>query len=193
MSSAADALIEVRDLKKTLGDREVLQGLDFTVKPGEIVGYLGPNGAGKSTTMKILTGQWKPSGGSVRVLGLDVPSHVMEVRRRIAYVPEVAPVYEVLTAMEQLELVGRLRGLDSDLVARRAGALLESLDLGEVRHRPLWTYSRGMKQRVILASAFLHEPELILLDEPLYGLDVQTVLLVKEIIRRLADRGLAIV
>ncbi len=185
--------MEIRGLRQVLGEKTVLQGVDLVVEPGEILGYLGPNGAGKSTTMRVLTGQLAPTAGVVKVLGVDVGEDPQEVRRRVAYVPESGPVYDVLTALEFLELVGNLRELDPGRVSERSRDLLKALDLEEVTDRPLWTFSRGMKQRVVLASAFLHDPELVLLDEPLYGLDVQTVLLVKEIIRGLATRGISVV
>ena len=193
MTNTLRACIEVDRLQVAYGDKVVLRDISFRVEPGEVVGYLGPNGAGKSTTMHVLTGQLQPTAGMVRVLGIDVARNPLDVRRKIAYVPEVAPLYEVLSALEFLELVGRLRGIDGDQVRNRAESLLDTLELGAVAHRPLRTYSRGMRQRVVFASAFLHESPLILLDEPLYGLDAQTVLMVKEIIRRLAESGKAVV
>jgi len=188
-----EPVIEIRDLVHRYGETEVLRGVNLSVQPGEIVGYLGPNGAGKSTTMKVLTGQMEPTSGSIEVAGRDVLREPLEIRRRIAYVPETAPLFEVLSAREHLDLVASLRGLDAAAASRRAEGLLDCLGLAEVAHRPLWTFSRGMKQRVALASAFLHEPEVVLLDEPLYGLDVQTVLLVKEVVRQLAAEGVAVV
>jgi len=187
-----DPVLELTGLTQRFGDKTVLNGLDLAVGRGEIVGYLGPNGAGKSTTMSILTGQRRPTSGTARVLGIDVAAQPLEVRRRIAFVPEVSPLYEVLTARETLELVGRLRSLPAAAVHHRAEELLAALELGDVMDRPLWSFSRGMKQRVALASAFLHDPELVLLDEPLYGLDVQTVMLVKDVVRELAARGITV-
>ena len=191
-ASSPDPVVELKGVEHDYGGGPVLCGIDLRVRPGEILGYLGPNGAGKSTTIKILTGQLRPTAGEVRVLGIDVLAEPVEVRRRIAYVPEVSPLYEVLSAREHLALVGRLRDLDEEQIRRRTEELLEALELAAVGDRPLWTFSRGMRQRVALASAFLHGPDLVLLDEPLYGLDVQTVLLVKEVVRRLAAAGVAV-
>lgn len=188
----ARAAIEIAGLEVRLGDKEVLRGLDLCIQPGEIVAYLGPNGSGKSTTMHVLTGKLRPQAGTVRVAGVDVLAQPEEARRAIAYVPEASPLYDVLTATEYLELVGRLRELPDQRVQQRARALLEALELESVAHRPLSTFSRGMRQRVVFASAFLHDAPVVLLDEPLYGLDAQTVLLVKEIVRGLAQAGKAI-
>lgn len=185
--------LELRDLHVSYGDKPVLQGLSFCVEPGEIVAYLGPNGSGKSTTMKVLTGQLEPRQGDALVMGISAREEPLEVRRRVGYVPETAALYDVLSAMEYLELVGRLRELPLDLIRARATNLLQSLELGEVALRPLSTFSRGMRQRVVFASAFLHDPDVLLLDEPLYGLDAQTVMLVKEVIRQLARAGKAVV
>ncbi len=189
---ADDIAIEVRDLWHSYGEKEALRGVSLSVRRGEIVGYLGPNGAGKSTTLKILTGQLRPTKGRVSVLGLDPAEQAFDVRRRLAFVPEVGPLYEVLSGAEHLELVGHLRGLEPRRSTERALELLRALDLEAVAHQPLWTYSRGMRQRVLVAAAFVTRPELVLMDEPLYGLDVQTVMLVKELMRKAAGDGLAV-
>ena len=169
LNGSGQPAIEVVDLTMKFGDKVALDRLNLQVWPGEILGYLGPNGAGKSTTMKILTGQLQPTSGSATVLGLNACTEQIEIRRQLAYVPETGPLYDVLTAMETLELVGNLRELDPVTVRERARGLLQALELAHVADRPLWTYSRGMRQRVVLASAFLHEPKIVFLDEPLYG------------------------
>ena len=155
-------MIETRQLTKRYGAFTAVDGISFRVEPGQVLGFLGPNGAGKSTTMKVLTGQLAPTAGRVQLLGLDLPGDALAVRARIAYIPEVGPLYDVLTASEYLELVGALRDLEPTAVRHRSLELLEALDLAAVATRPLWTFSRGMRQRVVLASAFLHEPELLL-------------------------------
>jgi ABC-2 type transport system ATP-binding protein len=188
-----DPAISIEELVVAYGDKQVLSGLSFAVAPGEIVAYLGPNGSGKSTTMKVLTGQLAPVSGDAFVAGVSAREQPLEVRRRVGYVPETAALYDVLSAMEYLELVGRLRGLEEALIDQRALGLLSAMDLEAVAYRPLSTYSRGMRQRVVFSSAFLHDPEVVLLDEPLYGLDAQTVMLVKEVIRQLAARGKAVI
>ena len=191
--SSDDPLLELRQVEYSYGESRALRGVDFVVEPGEIVAYLGPNGAGKSTTMHLITGRLRPDAGSVRVLGLDPARDGTEARRRMGYVPEVAPLHESLSGLEQLTLVALLRGNGPEAAEDKAKQMLDVLDLAEVADRPLWSYSRGMKQRVALATAFLDEPELVLLDEPLYGLDVQTVLLVKEVVRSLAASGRGVV
>ncbi len=186
------AAIEIEGLEKSFGERAVLRGISFRIEPGEVVAFLGPNGAGKSTTIRILTGQLARDGGVVRVLGRDPGSEPFEVRRRMAYVPDTAPLYDALTPYEQLELVAGLREVDDATAAQRIPELLAAMGLAELADLPLAACSRGNRQRIAIASAFLVEPEVVLLDEPLFGLDAPTVLLVKEILRRLAARGIAV-
>jgi ABC-2 type transport system ATP-binding protein len=181
--------IELRGLTKTFGRRDVLSGVNLVVQPGTVFGYLGPNGAGKSTTVKILCGMLADFGGEAWVAGVDVRREPMEVKRRIGYVPENAALYDALTVTELLRFVGRLHDLDDRLVRRRGMALLEAFDLGARAHSRLGALSKGMRQKVLFTTALLHDPALLFLDEPLSGLDVQSVLLVKELIRLLADRG----
>src|SRR5688572_25638309 len=156
------------------------------VEPGEILGFLGPNGAGKSTTVKILTGMIKPSSGSARVAGFDVVQSPLEVKRRIGFVPEAGALYEALTADEYLEMVGCLHHLDESVRRARAGELLDLFDLTSVRGKRLHEFSKGMKQKVVIASALLHKPEVLFLDEPLDGLDANAAMLVKELLKQLA-------
>ncbi len=186
------AVIEVDGLVKSFGERPALRGVSFTVQPGEVVAFLGPNGAGKSTAIRVLTGQIARDGGTVRVLGLDPADSALEIRRRLAFVPDVPPLYDALTPREQLELVAGLRGLDDATAAARVAALLDAMEIAELADVPLSACSRGNRQRTALAAAFLEEPELVLLDEPLFGLDAATVLLVKELLRRLAGRGVSV-
>lgn len=188
----AAAAIEVAGLSKTFGERPALRGISFRVEPGEVVAFLGPNGAGKSTTIRVLTGQLERDGGDVRVLGIDPAVDPVEVRRRLAFVPDVPPLYDALTVREQLELVAGLRGIDDAVAARRIPALMDSIGVAELSDLPLAACSRGNRQRVAIAGAFVDEPGLVVLDEPLFGLDAPTVLLVKEILRRLAARGTAV-
>lgn len=176
-------------LQKSFGPKTVLDGLDLHVERGQVFGYLGPNGAGKTTTVRILVGMLDGFRGRAEVAGFDVAIDPIEVKRRIGYVAENAQLYETLTVFEHLHLVGRLRGLDDDLVAERGLRMLEAFDLeGRVSFR-LGALSKGMRQKVMIAAALLHDPEVLFLDEPLAGLDVHSAVLAKTLIRALADSG----
>jgi ABC-2 type transport system ATP-binding protein len=188
----AQPAVEVAGLTKRFGDRVALRSVTLRVEPGEVVALLGPNGAGKSTTIRILTGQLERDGGEVRVLGLDPAEAPLEVRRRLAFVPDVAPLYDALTVREQLELVAGLRELDDATAVARIEALTDALGVTELADVPLAACSRGNRQRVAFASAFLEEPGLVVLDEPLYALDAPTVSLVKEVLAQYAARGVAV-
>lgn len=182
-------MIETQRLHRAFGEKVALEDLTLTVKPGEILGFLGPNGAGKSTTVKILAGMLKPTSGRATVAGFDVTTHPIEVKRRIGYVPEAAALYEALSAREYLQLVSALHHQPFDDAKRRIGDLLEQLDLSASTDQRLSEFSKGMKQKVLIASALLHRPEVIFLDEPLTGLDANAALMVKELIRSLASQG----
>jgi len=172
--------------------RPVLRDVSFKVAPGEIVAYLGANGAGKTTTMKVVTGLREPDYGRVLFAGRDVALDPLGYRRRLGYVPETAEVYPFLSGREYLLLAGRLRALPEDDLARRVDELLELLGLGPDRHKALDSYSKGMRQKVLIGTALLHDPEVLVLDEPLSGLDVASVLVMKALLRELAARGRAI-
>ena len=182
-------MIETEQLRRTFGEKVALESLTLSVNPGEILGFLGPNGAGKSTTVKILAGMLKPTSGRATVAGFDVTTHPIEVKRRIGYVPEAAALYEALSAREYLQLVSALHQQPFDDAKRRIGELLEQLDLASAMDQRLGEFSKGMKQKVLIASALLHHPEVIFLDEPLTGLDANAALMVKELIRTLAAQG----
>jgi ABC-2 type transport system ATP-binding protein len=172
--------------------RPVLRDVSFSVAPGEIVAYLGANGAGKTTTMKVVTGLREPDYGRVLYAGRDVAEDPLGYRRRLGYVPETAEVYPFLSGREYLLLAARLRALPEDGLERRVDELLELLDLGKDRHKALDSYSKGMRQKVLIGTALLHDPEVLVLDEPLSGLDVSSVLVMKALLRELAARGRAI-
>jgi ABC-2 type transport system ATP-binding protein len=182
-------MIEVRDLGRWFGNLHAVDTLSFDVRPGEILGFLGPNGAGKSTTVKMLTGMLRPSSGTARVAGFDIASQPLEVKRRIGYVPESGAIYDSLTAAEYLELVASLHHLDLSRARARAGELLQLFGLHDDRDRRISEYSKGMRQKVLLAAALLHNPDVLFLDEPLTGLDANAALMVKELLRSLAAQG----
>lgn len=181
--------IVIRGLQKSFGRKQVLRGIDLVVDAGTVFGYIGPNGAGKTTTVKILLGIQGQFEGDVRVAGLNVRREFREVKRRVGYVPESAALYEGLTAWEFLLLLGRLRGMEDELVEARAAEFLEVFELGARMHSPLGGFSKGMRQKVMLTGALLHDPEVLFLDEPLSGLDVDSTTLLKELLRQLAHRG----
>ena len=175
-------------MKSYVGN-EVIRGIDLEVAPGQVFGYIGPNGAGKSTTVKILVGMLHDFKGTVEVAGLDVREHPTEVKRRIGYVPESAELYDELTVHEHLLLVGRLQGLDDELVTARVKGILEQFELGARLHSRLGSLSKGMRQKVMFTAALVHDPEILFLDEPLAGLDVHSTVLVKELVKALAQQG----
>ena len=185
----SDAVVVVDDLTFSYGTGRVLHGISFTLKRGEVAGLLGPNGAGKSTTIKVLTGVLPPGGGSVRVAGHALPEEAVEAKRRIGYVPEAAALFESLTGQEFLELMGRLQDVPEERLQFRIGRFLEQFGLTDDRLRPLDGYSKGMRQKVLLSAALLHNPDVVLLDEPLSGLDVNAGLMVRDLVAALAAEG----
>lgn len=184
-----DFAVELIGLEKSYGRTVVLDSLDLSVPRGIVFGYLGPNGAGKSTTVRTLMGMDQDFRGEARVCGIDVRAEPIEVKRRVGYVPENASLYEVLSVREHLALVGRLFGLAESTVVSRAQALVEAFDLGTRYDSRIGSLSKGMRQKVLFSGALLHRPELLIMDEPLTGLDVASTMMVKELLRQLADGG----
>ncbi len=182
-------MIQVQNVHVTLGGTEVLHDVSFRVDAGQIAGYVGPNGAGKTTTMALLTGTLAPDRGRVLVAGLDPVTEPLKVKRRYGFVPEHGHLYESFTPEEYLLFVGRMYGLAEPLVRTRLGALLRYWRLGDEAQRKMVGFSKGMKQKVLLSAALLHAPPVLLLDEPLSGLDAEAVLLVRALLRRWADAG----
>jgi ABC-2 type transport system ATP-binding protein len=181
--------IELRGLRKSYYQKPVLFGLDLTVEAGQIVGYIGPNGAGKTTTLRILSGLDRRFDGEARILGIDVRNDPLAVKRRIGYLPESADLYEVLTPAEFYHLVGSLHGLPEENIRTRSRRLEEFLELSYTPTQRIDTFSKGMRQKVLLTSVLLHDPDLIFMDEPLNGLDANSVIRVKELLRQLTERG----
>ncbi len=182
-------MLEVRSLTKCYSSIPALENVSFTIKPGQVLGYLGPNGSGKSTTVKIITGLLEPTTGQVFFRGRNIKEDLTAYKRIIGYVPEEAYLYPFLSGLEYLELVGRLRGLRTRVIARRGEALLELFSMHEHRHTAISAYSKGMRQRILLIAALLHNPELIIFDEPLSGLDVTSALIFRKLVSALGEEG----
>ncbi|MDP4199342.1 MAG: ABC transporter ATP-binding protein [Bacteroidota bacterium] len=183
-------MIEILRLSRRYGDTLAVEDLSLRIETGEIFALLGPNGAGKSTTVKVLTGLIRPSTGLVRVAGFDVVENPIEVKSRTGYVPENAVLYESLTADEYLDLIGELRHMEKERLHARRDELFALFDLqSEDRKKLLSEFSKGMKQKVLLIAALAHNPEVLILDEPLSGLDASAALIFKEVLRRYAHEG----
>ena len=182
-------MIRTEHLYKSYDRKPAVVDLNLSVEPGEIFGFLGPNGAGKSTTVKILTGLIKPDSGRAFVAGFDVVEQPLEVKRRVGYVPETPALYDSLSAAEYLELVSCLHHLEPRSAAARRQELLELFGLAGVASQRLTEFSKGMRQKVVIAAALIHRPEVLILDEPLDGLDANTAMVVKELLKKLAAQG----
>ncbi len=185
-------VIEVADLTKVFGTVTAVNRVSFDVREGEIFGFLGPNGAGKTTTTRMLTGVIPMDGGSARIFGYDIRREPVLAKQRFGVVPETSNAYVDLTAWQNLMLMGELYGLDRARAKERSRDLLETLGLYGRRDQKVKGYSKGMKQRLILAMALLHEPELLFLDEPTGGLDVQSTQMIFSMLRTLNDAGTTI-
>jgi len=181
--------IEVQDLVFRYHLKEVLHGISFSIGSGEVVGLLGPNGAGKSTTLRILTGILAPGTGRVFIQGFSLPGESLQAKRVVGYVPESATLYESLSAQEYLELIGRLREIEEKPLKRKILTLLEMFDIEKQRLNRLVTFSKGMRQKVMISAALLHDPSILLLDEPLTGLDVSSSLVMKDLLTALSREG----
>jgi ABC-2 type transport system ATP-binding protein len=182
-------MLEIRDLKKHFRSIPAVDGVSFTAPPGTVTGYLGPNGSGKSTTVKIVVGLIEPSDGDVLYRGRSVFQDMPRFQQRIGYVPEDPHLYSYLSGHEYLELVGLLRLLPDQRLKTRIERFLRLFGLWEDRLSPLSSYSKGMRQKVLLAAALLHDPEIVILDEPFSGLDVHSALALRGLIRSLAEAG----
>jgi ABC-2 type transport system ATP-binding protein len=182
-------MLQIQGLKKYYRNVPVVNDVSFTVRPGEVTGYLGPNGSGKSTTVKMITGMLEPSAGYVLLDGKDIRTDLAGFKRRLGYVPEEPHLYSYLTGLEYLQLIGRLRLLPVGSLDTKANDMLSLLGLHSHRHAPISSYSKGMKQRVLIAAALLHDPDLLVLDEPLTGIDVTSAQLFKHLLQQLAAAG----
>jgi ABC-2 type transport system ATP-binding protein len=179
-------MIEVRDVTKRYGNHTAIERVTFSVDKGEVLAFLGPNGAGKTTTMRILTCFMPATEGIARVAGFDCFEQPQEAKRRIGYLPETPPVYQELTVSEYLLFVGRIKGMARDDLRRGMDRVIERLSLGDVRGRLIANLSRGYRQRVGLAQALIHDPPVLILDEPTVGLDPKQIIEIRELIKSLA-------
>ncbi|MBS1799709.1 MAG: ABC transporter ATP-binding protein [Acidobacteria bacterium] len=182
-------MLELRDIHKRYSSISVVTGVSFIARPGEITGYLGPNGSGKSTTMKIITGLIAPSSGDVLFNGRPIRDDVMAFRQRMGYVPEEPHLYTHLSGIEYLVMVAQLRDMDRNVASERIRGLLHLFGLYGDRDVPMSSYSKGMRQKILLSAALMHNPDLVLLDEPFSGLDVGSSLVLRSLIEELARRG----
>ncbi len=176
-------MIEIKNLSKKIGNNKVLEDISLSVKEGEILGFLGPNGAGKTTTMKIITSFWKPDEGSVTLGDKDVVNDPIETRSKIGYLPESVPLYEDMKAKEYLKFVAEMRGVEKDKIDERIKEVAQKCGLNEVLKKTIEQLSKGYKQRVGLAQAIIHNPDVLILDEPTTGLDPNQVSEIRKLIR----------
>ena len=181
-------MIEVRNLTKFYGAKAAIEDLSFSIPPGEIIGFLGPNGAGKSTTMRILAGYLSASSGTACVAGFDIARESEEVRKRVGFMPENNPLYEDMRVREYLKFRARLKGLNAQQSRERSEEVMEQFDLHDARHWMIGELSKGFRQRVGLADALIHEPELLILDEPTIGLDPHQIRTVRQHIKSMGQK-----
>jgi ABC-2 type transport system ATP-binding protein len=187
-----ESLIETRDLVKRYGDKIAVNNIGFDVYGGEVFGFLGPNGAGKTTTIKMIVGLLLPTSGTVKVAGYDVQAQPMLAKAASGYVPDTPNLYAKLTGRELMRFVGDLYNLDRAQAARRIDELLRMFELVNAADDTVDSYSHGMQQKASLAAALMHDPRVLVLDEPTVGLDPKSARLIKDILRQLADRGAAV-
>lgn len=179
-------MIQVEHLTKQYGSKTAIADVSFSVEKGAVLAFLGPNGAGKTTTMRILTASMPATSGSARVAGYDCGDHPHDVKRAIGYLPESPPLYAEMTVTEYLTFVGRLKGIETERLPQALDRTLEQLSLGDVRGRLIANLSRGFKQRVGLAQALIHDPPVLILDEPTVGLDPKQIIEIRHLITTLA-------
>ncbi|MFN2264669.1 MAG: ABC transporter ATP-binding protein [Anaerolineales bacterium] len=185
-------LIQTQDLVKRFGEKTAVDQVTFQVAAGEVFGFLGPNGAGKTTTIKMIVGLLQPTSGSIEVAGFDLQEQPLQAKAVCGYLPDTPNLYPKLSARELLRFVGDLYEINQEQVGHRSQELLRLFELVDAADDPIDTYSHGMQQKTALASALLHDPQVLVMDEPTVGLDPRSARLIKDILRQLADRGAAI-
>lgn len=184
-----EPVISLQNVFKSYGEKQVLKGINLDINRGQVIGYIGPNGAGKSTTVKILCGLISNYEGNVFINGLNLKDDPIKAKGMIGYVPELAELYEVLTPMEFLSFMGDLYNLDKQVAHDRIVKMMSAFGLEPNIHQRMDTFSKGMRQKVLITSGLLHNPNIIILDEPLSGLDANSVIIIKELISKLAREG----
>lgn len=189
MESITEKILSLKNVTMDYGGKRVLNGVNLEVSKGQIIGYIGPNGAGKSTTVKIMLGLIDTYQGKVEIFGQDIASGDPSYKRKIGYVPENAEAYDNLTASEYLIFTAELYGMSRTHAEEKAARLMQEFDLGDVMHTRLSSFSKGMKQKVLIISSLLHDPDLLFLDEPLSGLDANSMMVIQEILAQLAAQG----
>ena len=186
-------MLVAESLTKHYGALTALRDVSFQARPGEVLGLLGPNGSGKSTTVKILTGLLRPSAGDVTLNGIDIFADLPKYKAKISYVPEEPHLYSYLTGAEYLRLVGRLRNIDEGALNAKIDRFLQLLDIYDDRYQTLSSYSKGMRQKILISAAVLHNPQVVVLDEPFSGLDLSAARILKAFVKALADEGKIVV
>lgn len=184
-----NSVISISDLKMKYSEEYVLKGIDLQIEPGQIIGYIGPNGAGKTTTIKVLLGMIDNFEGKVEIFGQDITNGDIEFKKKIGYVPEGGEIYETLTGQEYIEFIGKIYGLEDDVAVTRGRKMAGFFSIEETLGDRISSYSKGMKQKLLIITALIHNPQIIILDEPLNGLDANSVLVFKEILSKLAAAG----
>ena len=185
-------MIAVQDLRKQYGEFTAVDGVSLEVPPGQIHGFLGPNGAGKTTTIRMIAGLLKPTAGRILVDGHDLAAAPEAAKSALGFIPDRPFIYEKLTAGEFLRFHGGLYAMEAAAVESRIGEMLELFELGRWEHELVESFSHGMKQRLVMSAAFLHRPRAVLVDEPMVGLDPRGARLIKDVFRKMAERGVAI-
>ncbi|HEY5586645.1 MAG TPA: ABC transporter ATP-binding protein [Ruminiclostridium sp.] len=185
----SECAISIRDLYMSYGSKQVLNGINIEIPRGKIIGYIGPNGAGKSTTVKILLGLVTNYKGLVKVMGQDISDGNVEYKKKIGYIPETAEIYDNLTAREYLTFLGEMYGMSYEEVDSKAKKLMGLFGIEEVYDSRITSYSKGMKQKILIIASLIHNPDVLFFDEPLSGLDANSALIFKEIMSSLANQG----
>ncbi len=184
-----EPIITIRNLSKNYGEKVALNNINLDIYPGQIIGYIGPNGAGKSTTVKILAGIIQDYSGDVQVAGINLAENVLEAKKKIGYIPELPEMYDLLTPREYLTFIGKLFHLPDELIESRTVKMLSSFGLKDNIDQRMDGFSKGMRQKVLITSGLLHNPQIIIMDEPLSGLDANAVIIVKELLQVLKAEG----
>ncbi|RXQ96212.1 ABC transporter ATP-binding protein [Ancylomarina salipaludis] len=188
-----NTVISIKNLHKAYKNgasvNQVLKGVDLEIQSGQIIGYIGPNGAGKSTTVKILCGILTDFEGDIKVLGMDLRTQDIEIKKRIGYIPENAALYDTLTPSEYLQFVGELHGMEEGNIRTKIARLLDLFEMKAHANERMNSFSKGMKQKILIISGLIHNPDIIFMDEPLSGLDANAVIIVKRVLQQLAKEG----